>query len=288
MEAFKLPARYAATGDLGVEIEVEGDNLPYLETYWNNEHDHSLRGESREYVLKKPMSVEGVKKALDYLDEMYVKCNTQVHESVRAGVHVHVNVQHLTIVELYNFMTSYIILEDILTKYCGKYREGNLFCLRVKDADYLLYTLQQVAKSKWYHTFDSDLLRYAAMNVKSLSTYGSLEFRAMRGTRDLSAIYKWASVLLNIRNEAVKFDNPKGIISWIDGYGAEAFLQRFLGDNFEELTNHLTEGKDLLEGLTRAHTLAAATDWSSFKTVDIGGVQFPLGTEFPDEPVEDF
>ena len=288
MKAFRVPTRYRTSGDLGVEVEVEGARLPHLDKFWRTEMDGSLRGESREYVLAKPMKAEGVAEALQYLDKAYIDAGTVVHESVRAGVHVHVNVQDLTVVELFNFIIAYIVLEDLLTKYCGEYREGNLFCLRVKDADYLLYMLEQVADNKRYELLHTDVLRYAAMNVKSLHTYGSLEFRAMRGTRDLGIINNWANILLGLREASREFENPAELIGWIQENGSEVFLERFLGDFLPELTNHLEEGYDITEGLVRASPLALNTDWNGFKLLDIGGLEFPLGTEFPDVPLEDF
>jgi hypothetical protein len=288
MKAFRVDPRYRTDGDLGVEVEVEGSRLPDLDKFWRTEMDGSLRGESREYVLAKPMKAEGVAEALQYLDKAYIDAGTVVHESVRAGVHVHVNVQDLTVVELFNFIVAYVVLEDLLTKYCGEYREGNLFCLRVKDADYLLHMLEKVAGNKRYELLHTDILRYAAMNVKSLHTYGSLEFRAMRGTRDLDIINNWANILLGLREASREFQSPAKLVGWIEDNGSEAFLERFLGDFLPELTKHLKEGYDITDGLVRASPLALHTDWDSFKLLDIGGLEFPLGTEFPDAPLEDF
>lgn len=288
MKAFNVGARYKTSGDLGVEIEVEGEGLPELNEYWRTERDGSLRGESAEYVLRKPLTSEGVAKALCYLDKKYIDAGTVVHDSVRAGVHVHVNVQDITVVELFSFITAYVVLEDLLVNYCGEYREGNLFCLRVRDADYLMYCLEKAAKDKAYGNLHTDLLRYASMNVKSLRQYGSLEFRAMRGTRDLGVINTWANLLLNLRNVAKEFDSPKDIIKFYEEHGAESFLERFLGEYKEEVSNHLTKEFNLQDGIVRAYDLATATDWDGYKTLDIGGLEFPLGTEFPDEPQQDY
>ena len=288
MKAFNVRPRYKTSGDLGVEVEVEGVDLPRPDKYWITEHDGSLRGEAREYVLKKPMSAEGVAAALTYLDKCYIDEGTEVFESVRAGVHVHVNVQDLTVVQLYTFMTAYIILEDLLTKFCGEYREGNLFCLRVRDADYLLYMLERVAVNKEYNAFNTDMLRYAAMNVKSLSTYGSLEFRAMRGTRDLLVINSWANILMGIRDKAKEFESPKALVEWIKVNSMDLFLELFLGDYLTEVVKSCDGKPDLLGGFSNAYHLATNPDWESYKTKSIGGLDFPVGVEYPDEPEEDF
>ena len=285
---FNLPRRVAVKGDAGVEIEVEGNNLPFPEEYWNCERDGSLRGEAIEYVLRKPLNMPELRKALEFLDSCYKKNNTQVNESVRAGVHVHVNVQELSMIELFSFITAYIILEDLLIKYCGEYREGNLFCLRAKDAEYLLYIIEQAVQTKDYRMFDNDILRYSSMNVCSLRRYGSLEFRAMRGTRDLSLIGDWAEMLVGIRDAAVKFESAKQVVEFFNEDGAESFLEVFLGRYKDKICNGLPAEETLSEGLVRAFPLAMETDWDSFLTADIGGLEFPLGTEFPDEPLEDF
>ena len=288
MAAFNVNPRYRVKGDAGVEIEVEGSRLPVPELYWRSERDGSLRGEAREYVLKKPLDLPDVRKALEHLDQSYKDNNTVVNESVRAGVHVHVNVQQLSITELFSFITAYIILEDLLIKYCGEYREGNLFCLRTRDAEYLLHILEQVAATKSYIDFDNDVLRYSSMNVCSLSRYGSLEFRAMRGTRDLGLIGDWAEMLVGIRNAASKFDSPKHIVEYLQEHGAESFLETFLGDFKDSLCKGLPTEEIINCGLLRAYHLAMKTDWDSFVLKIIGGLQFPDNVEFPDEPMEDY
>lgn len=287
-EAFNVGQRYKTDGDIGVEIEVEGHNLPTPEKYWKKEYDGSLRGESAEYVLKKPLSLLETSKAITYLGHCYKQNKTTVHESVRAGVHVHINVQDLTVVQLFSFITAYIVLEDLLVKFCGQYREGNLFCLRVKDAEYLLYSLEKVAANKQYHHLHTDILRYASMNVKSLQQYGSLEFRAMRGTKDLMAIRVWVKILYNLRNQSVKFDSPKHIVDYIEKEGSESFCKLFLGTSLNTVCGKLDVNKYVNDGLLRAYNLACNTDWDSFVTRTIGELEFPINVEFPDEPLEDF
>lgn len=290
MQWFRLAKKYKTAGDVGIEIEVEGRGLPHLEKFWKNEEDGSLRGESREYVLEKPMTLKEARLALSYLDAQYKAHDTKVADSVRAGVHVHVNVQDLNIIQLYNFMVVYLILEEVLVKWCGPHREGNLFCLRAGDADYLLSQLRDVAQSKQFQHLHSDQLRYASMNVKALGTYGSLEFRAMRGTRDLDLIYRWAEVLVGLREFAKTFANPNQIIEGFSEGQAEGFIRAALGVHAKEFA---CEGYAamLCDGMRRAQDVAYCVDWSDYFEVEkklIGDLEFPLGTEFPNEPLEDY
>lgn len=291
VEHFRLPPRYVCAGDVGVEIEVEGENIPMAERYWRNEKDGSLRGESREFVLSKPSTMKEVKMALRYLHLMYKKHNTVVHDSIRAGVHVHINAQKLTIIELYNFMTVYLVLEELLTEFCGEHRKGNLFCLRAGDAEYLLSALKRAARTGIFRELVSDELRYSAMNVKALGTYGSLEFRAMRGTRDLDLVEKWAEILLNLREVAKGFADPTEVMQYYSSGKIKEFVVRCLGDNAELFLAMPGYEAKVKEGMRRAQDIAYCVDWGKYVEKPmkiIGGLAFPVDFEFPDEPFEDW
>ncbi len=50
---------------IGIEIEVEGESLPHVDTeVWKSEQDNSLRGESYEYVLRRPVPFEETQSVL--------------------------------------------------------------------------------------------------------------------------------------------------------------------------------------------------------------------------------
>lgn len=289
-DAMRLNARRLAKADIGLEIEVEGRRLPHPEKYWRSDRDGSLRGEeAREYVLSKPCTLEETEKALHYLDLLYKEWGSRVDDTVRAGVHVHINCQKLTMKELYNFFVLYLVLENVLIKYCGEYREGNLFCLRCQDAEYLLYTLIQAAKDRQFvGHFHQDDVRYASMNVKALGDYGSLEFRAMRSTRDLNAILDWVKILLNLREVAKEFESPVQIIEQVSGLGRGAFIEKCLGP-FAKFFNNVDGVDDLLyEGVQLAQCLAYCVRWKDWDNpIVIGGVEFPNDGNFYEEPLED-
>lgn len=273
-------------GDLGIEIEVEGYRLPIVKKYWRNEDDGSLKGpETREYVLKMPVDLAGVAEALNYLEKEYVAHGTVVEESIRAGIHVHVNCQKLTMKELYNFFVVYLILENVLVQWCGGSRVGNLFCLRAQDAENLITKIKLAAvTSKFRGIFRDNNLRYASMNVKALGDYGSLEFRAMRGTRDFNLVYKWAKTLLGLRGYARQFDSPKRIIEIFSMLGPSGFMQQALGEEYELFTSD-NEEELLWDGVRNAQDVAYCCDWDKFCVEDdnakIANVK-DLRVAFPD------
>lgn len=271
-------------GDLGIEIEIEGTNLPRLDNgNWRTEADGSLRGESAEYVFSSPKSLLGTRKALLELGGQLEANGSQVEDSGRAGVHVHVNCQELTITQLYNFATLYLILEDLLVEWCGEDRVGNLFCLGAQHAEFTCLSLARAMDIKeWRQVFYTDELRYASMNLKSLGQYGSLEFRAMRSTGDMEAIYKWAKTLLQLRKFAEKAPNPQEFVYQMSFGGEEAFVDHHLPLLAEEVK--VKGWKDSLKaGMRRAQDIAFCTVWEDVdkKMRIIGGLE--VAEDFEDD-----
>ena len=289
----EMRLRRKESGIIGLEIEVEGHRLPNPEVFWRREVDGSLKAEeTAEYVLARPAKDENeLLEALKYLDGLYKTYKSRVDDSVRAGVHVHINCQDLTIVELYTFICLYLVLENVLVKFCGQWREGNLFCLRASDAEFLLEELAAAIETGSHRNILwSDNLRYASINVKALGDYGSLEFRAMRGTRDLNLIGQWALLLYHLKEASKGFQNPADVVQRFSLETPLTFIKNVLGP-FEKMVA-ISDKKEyeamLYEGMRNAQDIAYTTDWSKygmFRT--IGGLDFAVDAN-PDEPDGDF
>jgi hypothetical protein len=289
----EMGLRKKEDGLIGLEIEVEGNNLPVPKHYWETEQDGSLRqGASAEYVLTKPAKDEDeLMKALEYLEDCYKVNKTKVIETVRAGVHVHINCQDLTIQQLYTLIILFLIFENVLVKWCGETREGNLFCLRASDAEWLLEQLiEALTNKKYFATFRNDHLRYAAINVKALTDYGSLEFRSMRSTKDLKVIHTWASLLAALKRASLEFKTPVEVIQRFSDQTPIRFIQKVLGPFEKEvaLKDQYEYERLLWEGLHNAQDVAYAIDWDKYGRIkSIGGVEFPEDFD-GDDPLEDF
>jgi len=255
--------RRLTEGDLGIEVEVEGSSLPTfaVNKYWKREYDGSLQGESMEYVLRAPLGVTGVKLALNDLTAQYKKYGTKVSDSVRAGVHVHVNMQKLSIPHLYNFITLYSMFEPVLMDYCGKGRTGNLFCLPLNKSPLLINAICHAAETEDFSILHSDRYRYCAMNVKALGTYGSVEFRALRSGRNLNRVYRWASLLLSLREVACYFDNPTQIIEQASITGYTEFFWQTLGKHKAMFKNTQNVDKKLRKGIECSLPIVYSGDW---------------------------
>ena len=228
-------------GEVGIEIEAEGKNLKIIDSdFWSTEKDGSLRGNfpeaAAEYVLRNPISRGSVEAALDELIE-YQK-NATFSFSFRTSVHIHINVGGLTEEQLRCFTYAYALLEEPLINFCGKARKANRFCLRIQDAERELLYLQNFYERgiEFLKNVGGDEIRYSAMNLAALYKYGSLEFRAMRGTLDKGVIKNWISALLAVKDWSIKRETPKQIFDHFQTVGPNAFLTEVLGELSPQFT----------------------------------------------------
>jgi hypothetical protein len=225
-------AKRSKKGQLGIEVEVEGKGLPdVINGNWSVHLDGSLRGEAKEYVFIEPLNQE---EAYEQVNILYKALEGKVNNSMRAGVHVHLNCLHLTVRELFTVMAAYYCIENLLTEDAGEEREGNLFCLRLCDADYIntgilncLYQQDLVGNNGIFY---NENLRYAAMNLVSISKFGSLEFRALRTPLEGEKVIEWADTLQTLKDNTLKhFKTPMELLTAMSANGGEEVVTKLLG-----------------------------------------------------------
>lgn len=269
-EIFRVRSR---SGDVGVEIELEGSIFTLDSDNWRSEGDGSLRG-GLEFVMNKPVTFSKLPKVLGELED-HLKETSVVEYSHRAGTHVHINVQKLTVRELFNYICAFICVEEILTDWCHPFRSGNHFCLRAIDAENLIDFLTKVAKHSGLNMLRDEVqentVRYSGMNVVSIPKYGSLEFRTLESTIDMDRITTWAGVLLNIRDEAKTFNSPIDLIESTSRDGAEQFVNKLLGPYVEDFKKDGWE-KKFRTGMRLAQQIAYSRSWQPSKNIFDDGV----------------
>lgn len=253
----------AQAGAIGVEIEVEADNMPSADSvraYWRLERDASLRGESGEFVLRQPISLENLDDAFDEITKAMKTHNTKVRPTYRAGVHVHVNVQDLTPKQLVTFISLYFIFEEVFLSYCDKSRAGNHFCLRMSDASYSLDMITDAIISANLALLNTEDLRYASLNVTSLFKYGSIEFRALESTTDFNKIKEWAAGLNQLKEWAKTVSDPSKILGEASVMGFEEFAKEVLGDSYKTFRIYATEER-ILTGIRSIQYALYSRNW---------------------------
>lgn len=243
MKIYELLNLKPKAGDLGVEIEVEADNLPPEEAVsdnWIKTADNSLRGESAEFVLNKPLSKPNLEFALRKLSKAFTDYGTRIRPTYRAGIHVHVNVQNLTPTQLISFICAYYMMEEVMIAFCDKSRAGNHFCLRMSDASYPLERIVQAIQDQNLHLLNDEDLRYGSLNITSLFKYGSIEFRALESTLDTDRIMQWAGALLQLRDYAAGMANPTELLNEASLAGFVEYAAAMLGPYYKAFKSGAT------------------------------------------------
>lgn len=259
--------RDAVGGDIGVEIELEATNRfpdrARTEAHWWAERDGSLKSEyALEYVLRKPSTVKETFTAIDSLKKELDLKGTNIIDTVRAGVHVHINVGDLTFQQMWTMTTVWYILEELLIdNYCGEGRSGNHFCLRAVDADAVVFRVVSVMEGRIpIDALGNDDIRYSSLNFCSLRKYGSLEFRAMRATKDLNKIKRWVKILYRVKKNSLLSPNPKHVVRNFSMGGEKNFLSDMIGKREAEyiVRNDLRYREKMRRGVVVAQELGYA------------------------------
>jgi putative amidoligase enzyme len=255
-------------GEVGIEIECEGANLVRrLPKFWVVKEDGSLRGESCEYVLNGPVKREQVDEALDLLAKTLKDAGSVVNDSYRTSVHVHINQTDLKFRQIFAEICLYLIVEDLLMEFCGEDRIGNLFCLRVKDAEHLLDSLRNGITSGNYNSFnDMQTFKYGAVNIAAAGKYGSLEYRSLRGTTNPELIKTWVQVLLDIKDASKQVQSPQEFIHNFSQMSPQDFICKYFSKGSQELLLNSKNIKDrMFEGVRFAQEIAfAIPSWEPY------------------------
>lgn len=152
---------------------------------WRAIGDGSLRHNGVEFVSP-PYTVPELLAAVRTL---YVGMDEGLFEtSVRAGIHIHANMQQHTPKELRDVMRSYILLEPLLFRMVGVEREQNIYCVplyRAANEQHLWRTIGGLLYSE--NIGRGEIMRlnvtlrgtckYSALNLSPYMRFGTFEFR---------------------------------------------------------------------------------------------------------------
>lgn len=276
-------------GDIGIEIEVEGNKFPIPDgyegsskpislpgsMYWSYVHDGSLRGNANaEYVLTKPISFGEGPQAVHEIYGMMAGYGSVLDVSNRTSVHVHLNCQEFHMDRLTTFLCSWFTLEEILTEWCGDHRVGNLFCLRAVDAPAIVSQLRSFIKQDGAYPL-SEILRYGGLNPHSLLKYGSLEVRTLRGCTEPEPVVAWLKILQRLYKLSGEYRDPRRLVSKFSQYGPLAFFDFLLGEECSRIVMQGVEWNSeqvkraMLRGIRFAQDLCYCRNWDVYKTIDL-------------------
>ena len=251
-------------GDVGIEIEMElqksnADPTKFQDS-WRLEDDGSLKVNGVEFVLKKPVKFEDVPPLIDNLKYNLDASDMKIRPSIRAGIHIHVNMQQSTMKQVYSMICAYYPMESALTRFCGNGREGNLFCLRARDASGVVQTLETSLEQNDLMYLNTDNLRYAALNIRSLFNYGTLEFRALATTPELDLIVDWCRMLQKLKEYSHKLKNNWEPLHSISGDGPRKWMQDVFGPELFAKLDYPELEEDVIKDSRNIQYLVSLTE----------------------------
>lgn len=238
----------------GAELEVESNTkLPEIDTgTWKTASDPSLRSRiPKEYTTRSPIPFVGVDRAISSLLTTLNDNNVSepIKDSATTSWHVHLNALDLSATELMTRLFLYWLLEPVIIKHCGTKREQNTFALQLKDSYHTLrrfdtnfYTTMisephRLSRNSWF----SQEQRYSSQNVCALVKFGSIEYRAMKGTLDRDEIMIWINALTKMWQHTGYTDPSQLLCSYYD-LGVEGLLKEILGDDASLFQKYITAG----------------------------------------------
>jgi len=279
-------------GEIGIEIEMEGKNFPMEDLdSWYSQEDGSLRGleeDKREFVLIRPCKRDDTLARLNSLATDLEEHGSKIVPSYRTGVHVHTNVRDFTFNQVFTYIFSYYMFEDVLMQFAGDDRVGNLFCLRARDAEGVGELLTKSIKQRKLLPLFSDNIRYSSMNLKALKQYGSIEFRGLPFNGDFQQIETWIKLLLAVKDFSLTVDNPKELVALLSKKGGATLAKEVFGDLFPLLPK-VDWDVLLLNSVRLVQRLVYLIDWEDNEDnifVVKTALVKPAHKEFEEMPVE--
>ena len=204
---------------LGVEVEIEGVELPLENALWSTVHEGSLR--SGFEVKTIPLYLKELPYALQLLNQWLDKNDHQFTEYT--SVHVHMDYRDCSYVDLIKLMLLHSLFERYLFWFAGAKRIDSNFCVPFCHTSFTR-TMQKIL-----YAFDKDALtfddlqeklnetlseKYAAFNIQNLIGYavrnaacfGTIEYRHMEGNANPNHILQWCVFLVLLHNAALRMN----------------------------------------------------------------------------------
>lgn len=260
---------------VGVEVELERVRLRGDEhmKYWKITRDGSLRDSGIEFVMAFPTCGQTL---LDAFEELKAYLGTQrAVASDRTSTHVHLDFRDSSVEQTFQFCMVYAILEKTLFKYAGGVeREDSIYCIplyksyeamrRISLLNEKAIALKNPKSISRYVQRDVQWAvghaeKYAALNIRPLATFGSIEVRIHKGETDSDKILDWVKLLLTIKkytdNVEIDFE---GMFSEMSCSGCCGLLEEIFGkeggtlEYFSDIPN---KEEDLAHGMRVAQDI---------------------------------
>lgn len=254
----------------GVELEIEHvRNWDMLEvTGITSTADGSLRNDGREFLMLPATYNNAVATLSHFFDRAKFK---DKNYSERCSIHVHSNCQDLTFDQLQIILFVYQIVERVLFNWVNPARASNIFCVPWYDTN----LTHSVFTEKLDPNKFKNWMKYTALNLAPLYSYGTIEWRHMHGHSDKEKLFKWLRIISCFYRYA-RQNTLKEVSEFFQGLNTTSQYGRFIDLVFQEEVAFIYEQptweRDLEEGvLLMKYSLASQKDNKTekiFKYVD--------------------
>lgn len=216
---------YIKNKDVFVGVEIEAEEVSTKKgqiTTVKQIEDGSLKVAGKEFVTV-PIKTQYLEIELKRLFSSF-----QHHTfSKRCSVHVHVNVRDLTMEELKKMVMIYMMFEKALYKFSGD-RWNNNFCVPLFQTPALV---QKFLREVDY--FNMYWFKYTGLNISPVwggesTKIGTVEYRQLEGTSDVSRIITWVNLITAIKRAAqnIEYEELVGHIRIMNTTSAYAWFTR--------------------------------------------------------------
>jgi hypothetical protein len=230
-----LPPPNATFAYTGIEIELENvrdwdasDIRP-----WSIVPDGSLRNSGME-LLSAPIKSPGT--LANYINVYSrLRGENSWQDSIRTSTHVHMDVRNRSLPELAKLVAAYCIVEPFLYKFCGAYREENIYCIPFYRADNFTedFVAAITGNMELDMFFSSVPCKYSGLFVGPVATYGTIEFRMAPSWPRGERVLEWVNLLQGFYFAALNM-SPLHAAMLIDQGAYEELLRSLLPQQYWE------------------------------------------------------
>lgn len=254
---------------IGLELELESSRTQSLawvdkQSMWTVHNDGSLRQNGVEYVFANPLWGGDIDAALQLFEDSTK--GTAFVDTGYGSTHVHYNVGNLCTTEVMSIVVGWAILEDAFLTVCKPSRDGNNFAQRFNVLNNLVTTLSSSyihankRIDRLFTNISQDYWKYANLNLATIRTFGTLEFRPYHSTWDTKEIRAWIDRIINFCKGMVAIGTPVQVLELADR-DLDSFITKYAGVPATEQLIDLTR-----RNISTAFRLAYVVDeWEDVK-----------------------
>ena len=194
---------------LGVEIEAENPETLNIEQkeIWYQVGDGSLKINGKEFIFRRPVASKDIFYCLKLIEPNLKNALF----NIRTGFHVHTDVTRLESLKILSIILHSYLCESLLFQFKQE-RYASPFCTPITDMlsiDNFFNLLKLDHGAIFVNT------KYISINVRTISTKGSIEYRLFPATNNINDYIDYINAVLCIRKYAT---NKKTLTELKKGY----------------------------------------------------------------------